>query len=127
MCQVELDILSLITYNNCMNHDNITLIIYQDKIGREPFNEWLNSIKDFRTRARIDNRIERLRVGNFGDCKALGDGVFEMRLHFGPGYRIYYGKIGNEIVVLLTGGDKSDQAKDIQKAKRYWEDYKRNK
>ena len=103
------------------------LVIYQDEIGKEPFNEWLDSINDIRTLARIDNRLERLRVGSFGDCKSLGGGVFELRLHFGPGFRIYYGRSGNEIVVLLTGGDKSDQTKDIQKAKRYWEDYKRNK
>ena len=103
------------------------LEIYQDENGKEPFNEWLYSIKDIKTQARIDNRLERLRVGNFGDCRTLSGGIFELRLHFGPGYRIYYGRLGNEIVVLLIGGDKSNQVRDIQKAQQYWEDYKRNK
>ena len=101
--------------------------IYRDERGREPFNQWLNSIKDTRTLARIDNRLGHLRVGNFGDSRRLSSGVFELRLHFGPGHRIYYGRLGNEIVVLLAGGDKSSQAKDIAKAQQYWEDYKRNK
>ena len=105
----------------------MTLEIYQDENGKEPFNEWLYSIKDIKTQVRIDNRLERLRIGNFGDCRTLGGGIFELRLHFGPGYRIYYGRLGNEIVVLLVGGDKSNQVRDIQKAQQYWEDYKRNK
>lgn len=118
----SLDILSLITYN-------ITMIveIYQNENGREPFTQWLYSIRDIRTRARIDNRLERLRVGNFGDFRSLGGGLFEMRLHFGSGYRIYYGRMGDEIVVLLAGGDKSSQARDIQKARQSWSDYKRSR
>jgi putative addiction module killer protein len=103
------------------------LEIYQGQNGKEPFNDWLYSIRDIRTRARIDNKIERLRAGNFGDFRSLGSGVFELRLHFGPGYRVYYGRLGNEIVVLLAGGDKSSQAEDIQKAQEYYKDYKRNK
>jgi putative addiction module killer protein len=118
----SLDIMSLITYNMIM-----IVEIYRDEYGREPFSQWMDSIKDTRTHARIDNRLERLRVGNFGDSRSLGSGVYELRLHFGPGYRIYYGKLGNRIVVLLVGGDKSSQARDIQKAQRYWEDYKRNR
>jgi len=101
--------------------------IYQDEYGREPFYQWLYSIRDIRTQARIDNRLERLRSGNFGDYRSLGGGIFELRFHFGPGYRIYYGRLGNKIVVLLVGGDKNSQMRDIQKARRYWEDYKRNK
>ena len=122
MMEQSLDIMSFITYNPIMNVE-----IYQDKHGREPFSQWLGSIKDNRTRARIDNRLERLRVGNFGDSRSLGSGLYELRLHFGPGYRIYYGKQGNRIVVLLVGGDKSSQARDIGRAQRYFEDYKRNK
>jgi len=105
----------------------MTVDIYRDERGREPFNQWLNSIKDIRTRARIDNRLGRLRIGNFGDSRRLGSGVFELRLHFGPGHRIYYGRLGSEIVVLLAGGDKSSQMRDIAKAQKYWEDYKRSK
>ncbi|MFC1712738.1 type II toxin-antitoxin system RelE/ParE family toxin [Candidatus Poribacteria bacterium] len=101
--------------------------IYQDEHGREPFTQWLYSIKDTRTRARVDNRLERLRVGNFGDFRSLGSGLFELRLHFGPGYRIYYGRTGDEIVVLLAGGDKSSQTRDIQRARQSWSDCKRSR
>lgn len=99
--------------------------IYQDDHGKEPFNDWLYSIKDIQTQARIDNRLERLRVGNFGDYRSLGSGLFELRLNFGPGYRIYFGRLGNELLVLLNAGSKSSQKKDIKKAQEYWDDYKR--
>lgn len=98
--------------------------IYRDKSGNEPFEDWLSSIRDKRTLARIDNRLKRVRLGNLGDHRSVGEGVFELRLDFGPGYRIYFGRIGNEVILLLTGGDKSSQARDIAKAKQYWKDYK---
>ena len=101
--------------------------IYQDEQGREPFTEWLDSIKDRVTQNRIRNRLRRIELGNFGDYESVGDGVFELRLHFGKGYRIYFGRFSSEIVVLLAGGDKSTQARDIQKAKHYWVNYKRVK
>lgn len=63
-------------------------------------------------------------MGNLGDHRSVGDGVFELRLDFGPGYRIYFGRIGHQVILLLTGGDKSSQTKDITKAKQYWNDYK---
>lgn len=100
------------------------LQVYQTQNGREPFSEWLVSIRDQRTRTRIRDRFERLEIGNFGDCQSVGGGVFEMRLHFGPGYRIYFGEIDNTIVLLLSGGDKSSQAQDIERAKTYWSEYK---
>ena len=99
--------------------------IYQTKNGREPFNEWLDSIRDTNTQDRIQARIARLEDGNMGDCKSVGEGVFELRLHFGRGYRIYFGQIGNTIVILLSGGDKSSQKRDIVEAKTYWLEYKR--
>lgn len=114
--------MSLIAYNTIM-----IVEIYHDENGKEPFTQWLYSIRDARTLARIDNRLERLRVGNFGDFRSLGSGLFELRLHFGPGYRIYYGRVGDEIVILLAGGDKSSQVRDIQKAKQSWSDYKRSR
>ena len=93
--------------------------------GKNPFREWLCGHKDIETRARIRVRISRIRLGNYGDSKSVGDGVFELRIPFGSGYRIYFGKDGNLVAILLCGGDKSTQKKDIQKAKEFWDDYKR--
>ena len=76
------------------------------------------------TQNRIDKRLERLEDGNIGDCQSVGAGVFELRLHFGPGYRIYFGQIENTLVLLLCGGDKASQARDIELAKTYWKEYK---
>ena len=100
--------------------------IYKDKQGNEPFTEWLESIKDRVIQARIRGRLRRIELGNLGDHRAIGDGVFELRLHFGPGYRVYYGQVGDEIILLLSGGDKSTQKRDIERAKHYWHDYKRS-
>jgi putative addiction module killer protein len=81
------------------------------------FIRWANSIKDSQTIFRIYERIKRLCDGNPGDTKSIGGGLFELRINFGPGYRIYFKDTGNEIIFLLCGGDKSSQKKDIQKAK----------
>ena len=97
--------------------------VYQTPSGREPYNEWLRSIRDTSTRNRIRAQLERFKLGNFGDVKFVGDGVFETRLHFGSGYRIYFGKVDNTIVLLLCGGDKSSQTRDIERAKNYWREY----
>ena len=99
--------------------------VYQTPNGREPFNEWLNSIRDTNTQDRIQARLARLEDGNFGDCRSVGVGVFELRIHFGAGYRIYFGQVGNTIVLLPCGGDKSSQTRDIELAKTYWLEYKR--
>jgi len=99
--------------------------IYQDKHGNEPFTEWLESIKDRVTQARIRRRLRRIELDNLGDHRSVGEGVFELRLHFGPGYRIYYAHVGDEVILLLAGGDKSAQSPDIQRAKRYWYAHKR--
>jgi putative addiction module killer protein len=98
--------------------------VYQTPDGREPLTEWLESIRDRRTRRQIRARLEQLRFGNFGDYKSVGEGVFELRFHFGLGYRIYFGQVGNTIVLLLYGGDKSSQTRDIERAKTYWLEYK---
>ena len=97
---------------------------YRLQNGREPFTEWFNTIEDTRTQTRIRGRLDRLESGNFGDCESVGDGVFELRFHFGPGYRIYFGEIDRTIVLLLCGGDKSSQTRDIARAKIYWREYK---
>ena len=100
------------------------LQIYRDPNGREPFTEWLKSLQDQRTRKRIQSRIDRIESGNLGKPEPVGDGVFELRLQFGPGYRVYFGQVGNTIVLLLCGGDKSTQVRDIERAKNYWREYK---
>ncbi len=82
----------------------------------EEFDIWFSSLKDRAGRTRIQARIDRAEEGNFGDCEPVGGGVSEMRIHYGPGYRVYIAQIGLEVVILLAGGDKSTQAKDIKKA-----------
>ncbi len=99
------------------------VIFYQDAAGKEPFNDWLRSLRDPRTRRRILSRLLRVESGNYGDCRSLKDGVFELRLVFGPGYRVYFGEDGDTIVVILCGGDKSSQVQDIERAKAYWKEY----
>ncbi len=105
------------------NDPTKTVIIYRDARGKEPFNDWLKSLRDPRTRRRILQRLWRLESGNFGDCKPVGGGVSELRFFFGPGYRVYFGEDGDTIVVLLCGGDKSSQRRDIRKAQAFWKEY----
>ena len=99
------------------------VIIYRDGRGREPFKDWVNSLARA-AHAAVIARLNRLEHGNFGDCISLRGGVFEFRIHKSPGYRIYYGRDGNTLVILLCGGEKGTQQKDIAKAKRYWRNYK---
>jgi putative addiction module killer protein len=84
----------------------------------EPFKIWIRSLKDRVSQAIINARIRRISAGNFGDSKPLGDGVSELRIDYGPGFRVYFTRRGQEIVVLLCGGDKSTQSGDIEAAKR---------
>jgi len=104
-----------------------TLLQYQTSSGRIPFREWLLSLRGIAVRARIRARLDRLLLGNFGDSKNVGQGVQELRFHFGPGYRIYFGLDGACLVVLLMGGDKGRQETDIRQAKEYWQDYLRRR
>jgi putative addiction module killer protein len=101
-----------------------TLKIYTTEDGKKPFEYRLNDLKDPMSRARIRTRLDRIVSGNFGDSKSVSDGVFELRFTFGSGFRVYYGLDGETVVILLTGGDKSSQTSDIDKAKQYWLDYK---
>lgn len=96
---------------------------YVDTAGRNRFREWLQAIHDIKTQYVIDARLTRIANGNLGDCEAVGDGVMEFRIHFGPGYRIYFGQEGKNIVILLIGGDKKSQRKDIVTAKTLWREY----
>ena len=98
--------------------------VYETPNGQVPFTEWFASIQDIKTQTRIRGRLDRLEKGNFGDYESVGSGVFELRPHFGPGYRIYFGEVDRTIVLLLCGGDKSTQTRDIQRAKIYWLEHK---
>lgn len=103
------------------------VISYTSTEGYIPFEEWLFSLKDTVARTLILKRLNRVRMGNFGDCRSLRGGLWELKSDFGPGYRIYYGEDGLRLVILLMGGDKSSQSKDIQKAREYWKDYHETK
>jgi putative addiction module killer protein len=98
---------------------------YETEEGRVPFREWLKDLRDREARARIRIRFNRLRLGNFGDTKSVGQGVSELRISHGPGYRVYYARYGNTIVILLHGGDKGSQSRDIALAQQYWADFQR--
>lgn len=91
--------------------------------GKSPFEDWVSSLRDKSAKATIFTRIDRMKFGNFGDCKSVGHGVFELRVHFGPGYRVYFGLVGSDVVLLLIGGDKTSQHKDIGLAQRYWKEF----
>jgi putative addiction module killer protein len=100
------------------------LVEYLEPDGTSPFRRWLERLRDVRARARVDARLLRIRLGNLGDAKAVGGGVQELRIHYGPGYRVYLAQDGERIVVLLAGGSKATQASDIAKARLYWERYR---
>jgi len=97
---------------------------YLTETGRDVFGEWLAGLKDTRTKAKIVARIDRLSAGNFGDCKPLRGGLFELRIDWGPGYRVYYALVGRSCVLLLGGGDKRKQSADIARALKHLEDYR---
>jgi putative addiction module killer protein len=99
------------------------LIVYATSSEEEPFTDWINNLRDVVGRKRILARIGRLEQGNYGDCEPVGEGISELRMFFGSGYRVYFGENGNDIVILLCGGDKGSQDKDIQLAKAYWQEY----
>lgn len=98
---------------------------YQTSAGRDPYQSWLDRLKDLRARVAIQRRVDRIGAGHFGDHKPCRDGIWELRVDFGPGYRIYYARAGKAIVVLLCGGSKGSQASDIDTAVKYWLDYQR--
>ena len=101
------------------------LVYYKDAKGRHPFIEWMQSLRDKVAKIRIASRIRQLEAGNFGDHKSVGEGVLELRIHVGAGYRVYCGRYGDSYVILLCGGDKDSQDKDIIKAKQYWAEWQR--
>jgi putative addiction module killer protein len=98
---------------------------YLTASGKDPYQQWLDGLKDLKGRVVIQRRIDRLTNENFGDHKFCQDGVWELRIDFGPGYRVYYARETNNIVLLLCGGSKRNQSADIKGAVRYWLDYQR--
>jgi putative addiction module killer protein len=102
--------------------DRIEILLFRK--GRStPFVEWLTSLNDRRTVGVVRARLNRIRLGNFGDCKSVGGGVEELRIDFGPGCRVYYGRDGAVVVVLLGGGHKKTQTRDILTAQQHWKEY----
>ena len=96
---------------------------FRDSQGRIPYDEWLRDLKDSRARMRIKVRVDRLSIGLEGDWKSVGEGVRELRDPEGKGYRVYYTRDGETVVILLCGGSKGTQQRDIESAKRYWREY----
>jgi putative addiction module killer protein len=100
----------------------IDILLYRR--GRAtPFLDWLAALQDARAVGIVRARLNRIRLGNFGDCKSVGGGVEELRIDFGPGNRVYYGREGSSVVILLCGGSKGTQTRDISKAQGYWKEY----
>jgi putative addiction module killer protein len=93
--------------------------------GKDIYIDWLRKLRDMNARIAIDRRVNRIELGNFGDHKFCRDGVWELRVDVGPGYRVYYAVAGREIVLLMCGVDKRTQSKDIELASEYWQDWQR--
>jgi putative addiction module killer protein len=98
---------------------------YKTTEGKAPFKEWLDALRDVNGRAKIRIRLDRARLGNLGDHKAVDEGVWELRIDYGPGYRVYFAKEGNRLILLLIGGDKGSQRRDIAQATAHLQDHKR--
>jgi putative addiction module killer protein len=104
----------------------LEVLVYQTPAGRRPLHEWLEELRsDRRAFAAIQVRIDRLERGLTGDWKSIGKGIFELRVDFGPGYRIYFGRHGRFVVVLLCGGYKGTQRRDMSLARQFWSDYEK--
>ena len=102
--------------------------IYRDETGKEPFSDWLYALRDVKARARIRNRIARIEeLGAFGDCEPVGEWGFELRFFFGLGCRVYFGRIGERVILLLCGGDKRTQTRDIRRAKQFFNEYRQSR
>lgn len=99
------------------------IVFYRNDKGSEPFIDWLDDLRDQDGRRRVLVRLRRLEQGNYGDCSPIGEGLSELRLFFGSGYRVYFGEDEGNIIIILCGGDKGSQSKDITYAKSCWKEY----
>ncbi len=97
---------------------------YINSAGKSPYADWVADLRDQTAQVKILRQTRRMALGNFGDVKPVGNGVSETKINYGPGYRVYHAKVGNQLVILLCGGDKSTQAKDIKQAKQHLQDFK---
>jgi len=104
----------------------VEVVQYETEEGTCPFADWFDGL-DARAAAKVRTAIARIETGNLGDVKPVGEGVSERRIDFGPGYRVYFGQDGQRLVILLLGGTKKRQQRDIAQAKAYWRDYKQRK
>ena len=104
----------------------IELVVYVTEEGKAPFDDWFDKL-DTIAALKVRTALARVETGNLGDVKPVGQGVSERRISFGPGYRVYFGKDGDKLVILLCGGTKKRQSKDIEQAKVFWDDYKNRK
>ena len=104
----------------------LEIVVYKQDNGRCPYDDWFLRLRDKIAQARIFTRLRQVRAGNLGDHASVGEGVLELRVHVGAGYRVYCGRSGSELIVLLCGGDKSSQPKDISRAKEFWRDWKKD-
>lgn len=95
--------------------------------GQDPYTQWLGGLVDRQARARVLVRVNRMAAGNFGDCKPLANGLWELRIDWGPGYRVYYAQAGKRLILLLVGGDKRKQQADITAALAYWTDWQQRR
>ena len=102
------------------------IVFYADEDGNEPFQTWIDALRDTQGRRRIIKRLLRVSQGNYGDVEPIGEGLSELRLFFGPGYRVYFGEDSGNIVVILCGGDKDSQDSDIENELAYWQEYQTN-
>lgn len=108
-----------------MSAEEYSIRYYEAANGKRPFREWLCSLDDKNAIDRANARLARVRLGNFGDSRSLGSGMWELRIDYGPGYRVYFTRTGRSVVLLLCAGEKATQQKDIRRAREYLADYKR--
>jgi putative addiction module killer protein len=104
-----------------------TIDYYITADGSKPFKDWLDRLRDITARQKVRVRLDRVRLGNLGRNRSVGDGVYEIKIDYGPGYRVYYGLEEKALILLLLGGDKSSQEKDIAFARAFWNDHKRRR
>lgn len=121
-----LDGVSRVCDSSSMEPQEREILTYVTGTGKCPFRRWVSTLRYKRARARIFARIDRVRLGNFGDCRSLGGGVYELRIDYGPGYRAYFALRSDGAVLLLSGGPKSTQTRDIRKARTYWQEYQKH-